>query len=175
MPLYELDGLSPELSPDGSSWVAPDASVIGKVTLGARASVWFGAVIRGDNERITLGAGSNVQDLSMLHTDEGFPLDIAEGCTIGHKCILHGCTIGANSLIGMGATVMNGVKIGESCIIGAGALLQEGREIPDRSLVVGMPGKVIRQIDDKTAEFLKWSANHYVRNAARFNKSLKRI
>ena len=156
MPMYELDGVAPKL--DDSSWVAPDANVIGNVVLEADTSVWFGSTLRGDNERITVGRGSNVQENCVFHTDMGFPLEIGADCTIGHKVMLHGCTIGDNSLIGMGATVLNGAKIGRNCLIGAGALITEGKEIPDGSLVMGVPGKVVRQLDDEAIAALTASA-----------------
>ena len=137
MTLYTLDGVAPQTPEDGDFWVAPDANVIGKVALESATSVWFGATLRGDNELIRVGAGSNIQENAVLHTDMGYPLVIGAGCTIGHKAMLHGCVIGDNSLIGMGATVLNGAKIGRNCLIGAGALITEGKEIPDGSLVMG--------------------------------------
>ncbi len=164
--IYTLDGVSPILAQD--CWIAPDANVIGNVTIGAGASVWFGVTIRGDNDPILVGNGSNVQENCVLHTDPGCPLTIGVGCTIGHKAMLHGCTIGDNSLIGMGATVLNGARIGKNCLIGAGALITEGKDIPDGSLVVGAPGKVIRQLDDSTIDGLRASALHYQNNARRF-------
>jgi len=170
MTLYTLDGIAPEVDED--SWVAPDANLIGKVRLEAGASVWFGATLRGDNELILVGAGSNIQENSVLHTDMGFPLSIGANCTIGHKAILHGCTIGENSLIGMGATVLNGAKIGRNCLIGAGALITEGKEIPDGSLVMGAPGKVIRQLDAKAIQGLTNSALGYQANMRRFRDGL---
>ncbi len=174
MTLYSLAGVAPIL-PAGFSFVAGSAQVIGNVLLEEDASIWFGAVLRGDNERITVGAGSNVQDGCVLHTDMGFPLIIGPGCTIGHMAMLHGCTIGAGSLIGMSAVVLNGAKIGRECLIGAGALITEGKEIPDRSLVVGSPGKVIRQLDDAAVARLRQSAAHYVANAKRFAAELKAV
>lgn len=170
MTLYVLDGVEPEVSDD--VFVANDANVIGKIRLRAGSSVWFGATLRGDNELIDLGEGSNIQESSVLHTDIGFPLVIGAGCTIGHKAMLHGCVIGENSLIGMGATVLNGAKIGKNCLIGAGALITEGKEIPDGSLVVGSPGKVVRQLSDEAVEGLKASALGYQKNAQRFLKGL---
>ena len=168
MPLHALDGLWPEVPAADRFWVAPDARVIGKVTLGDEVGIWFGAVLRGDNERITVGARSNIQEHCVLHTDMGFPLVIGEGCTIGHRAMLHGCTIGANSLIGMGATVMNGASIGANCVIGAGALVPEGKQIPDGSLVVGMPAKVIRALDETAFAKLRAGADHYVANWRRY-------
>lgn len=172
MTLYTLDGISPTLPADGDFWVAPDANLIGKVTLEDGASVWFGCTLRGDNERITVGAGSNVQENTVCHTDMGFPLTIGRDCTIGHKAILHGCIIGDESLIGMGATVLNGARIGRNCLIGAGALITEGKEIPDGSLVMGVPGKVVRRLDDTAIEGLRASARHYQDNMRRFRQGL---
>ncbi|WP_342075795.1 gamma carbonic anhydrase family protein [Yoonia sp. SS1-5] len=160
---------------DAQAWVAPGCYIIGKVTLGAGASVWFGSTLRGDNEMITIGAGSNVQENCVLHTDMGYKLTIGEGCTIGHKAMLHGCTIGENSLIGMGATVLNGARIGANCLIGAGALITEGKKIPDGSLVMGAPGRVIRELDDKAIDGLRLSALHYQKNAARFRENLRPV
>lgn len=170
--IYALDGIAPELGAD--AWVAETAVLIGAVTLGKGANIWFGAVLRGDNERITVGAGSNVQENCVLHTDIGYPLDIGANCTIGHKALLHGCTIGTGSLVGMNATVMNGARIGRGCIIGAGALVTEGKDIPDYSLVVGAPAKVIRQLDptETEARLLK-SAHHYQGAAQRMKQGLK--
>lgn len=173
MTLYSLGDLTPVC--DADTWVAPDANVIGNVVLEAGASVWFGATLRGDNEEIRIGAGSNVQENSVFHTDRGFPLVIGTNCTIGHKVMLHGCTIGNNSLIGMGATVLNGAKIGDNCLIGAGALITEGKEIPDGSLVMGAPGKVVRQLDAAAIKGLELSALHYQENMRRFRAELKAI
>ncbi|MEO0750308.1 MAG: gamma carbonic anhydrase family protein [Pseudomonadota bacterium] len=170
MTLFKLDGHAPQVHED--SWVAHDANVIGKVVLEDSASVWFCATLRGDNELITVGAGTNIQENCVLHTDMGFPLSIGAGCTIGHKVMLHGCTIGANSLIGMGATVLNGAKIGDNCLIGAGALITEGKEIPDGSLVMGVPGKVVRQLDEPTINGLMLSALGYQKNMRRFRDGL---
>ena len=172
MPIYNLDGVQPEFPEDGRYWVAPDACVIGRVRLDRDASVWFGAVLRGDNELIHIGERSNVQDGSVFHTDMGYPLTIGADCTIGHKAILHGCTIKRNTLVGMGATILNGAVIGENCIVGANALIAEGKVIPDNSLVVGMPGKVIRQLDAEAAEGITKSAEGYVRNWQRFKAGL---
>lgn len=171
MTLYALADARPEVSPD--AWVAPDANVIGKVTLGPEASVWFGSTLRGDNEMITVGRGSNVQENCVFHTDMGYPLTVGEDCTIGHKVMLHGCTIGDNSLIGMGATVLNGAKIGKNCLIGAGALITENKVIPDGSLVMGVPGKVVRELDAQAIQRLTASAKHYAENAARFRRDLE--
>ena len=173
--IYDIDGRSPVFSEDGDYWVAPTAVLIGDVVLESGASVWFGAILRGDNERISVGQGSNVQENSVLHTDMGFPLTIGAGCTIGHRVMLHGCTIGDNSLIGMGATVLNGAKIGKNCLIGAGALVTEGKTFPDNSLIVGSPAKAIKTLDDSTVAMLKWSADHYVENYRKFAAGLKRL
>jgi carbonic anhydrase/acetyltransferase-like protein (isoleucine patch superfamily) len=175
MTLYALDGLVPQLPADGDFWVAPDANVIGNVVLDSGASVWFGCTLRGDNEVIHIGAGTNVQENCVMHTDQGYPLVIGAGCTIGHKAMLHGCTIGENSLIGMGATVLNGAKIGKNCLIGAGALVTEGKQIPDGSLVMGAPGKVVRQLDEAAINGLRLSAVHYQQNMRRFRNGLTEI
>ena len=171
MTVYALNGLRPDVDP--TAWVAPDANVVGRVVLMAKSSVWFGVTIRGDNEEICIGAGSNVQENCVFHTDPGCPLTIGENCTIGHKAMLHGCTIGNNSLIGMGATVLNGAKIGKNCLIGAGALITEGKEIPDGSLVMGAPGKVVRELNEAAIKGLTGSALHYQANAARFRDGLE--
>ena len=173
MTIYALDGETPEI--DATAWVAPGAHVIGKVTLAPGSSVWFGTTIRGDNERISLGENTNVQENCVLHTDMGFPLDIGAGVTVGHKAMLHGCTIGENSLIGMGATVLNGARIGRDCLIGAGALITEGKEIPDGSLVMGVPGKVVRQLDEAAIAGLRKSAAGYQANARRFRTGLRAL
>ncbi|WP_075219172.1 gamma carbonic anhydrase family protein [Acuticoccus yangtzensis] len=175
MPLYELNGVRPRLPADGSAWIAPGAHVMGDVELGEGVGVWFGAVLRGDNTTITVGAGTNIQEHTMIHVDPGFPATIGTTVTIGHRAIVHGCTVGDNSLIGMGAIVLNGAKIGKNCIIGAGALITEGKEIPDNSLVVGAPGKVIRQLDEATAAGLRQQALRYVANAEMFAAGLKEI
>jgi carbonic anhydrase/acetyltransferase-like protein (isoleucine patch superfamily) len=171
--IYALDGIAPAIDP--SAWVASEATVIGKVVVGADASVWFGATLRGDNEVIHVGAGSNVQENCVLHTDMGFPLTIGTNCTIGHKAMLHGCTIGDGTLIGMGATILNGAKIGAGCLIGACALITEGKEIPDGSLVMGAPGKVVRQLDQTARARLLASAAGYQANARRFRSGLTRL
>ena len=168
--IYALDGIAPEIAED--TWVAPDANLIGRVVLETGASVWFGATLRGDNEEIRVGAGSNVQENCVFHTDPGYPLAIGDNCTIGHKAMLHGCTIGAGSLIGMGATVLNGAVIGQGCLIGAGALVPEGREIPDGSLVVGMPGTAVRRLDEAARAGLLASAEHYRNRMSRFRSGL---
>ena len=170
MTIYALADTVPQIDP--AAWVAPDANVIGHVVLAAKSSVWFGATLRGDNEVIHVGAGSNVQESCVFHTDIGFPLLIGENCTIGHKVMLHGCTIGDNSLIGMGATILNGARIGKNCLIGAGALITENKVIPDGSLVMGVPGKVVRVLDAVAIQALTQSALHYQQNAARFAADL---
>lgn len=172
MALFELDGVAVETPPTGNFWVAPNAVVIGKVKLEEDASIWFGAVLRGDNELITVGARSNVQDGSVLHTDPGFPLTIGEDCTIGHMVMLHGCTIGRGSLVGIGSIVMNGAKIGDECVIGAGALVPEGKDIPARSMVLGSPGKVVRQLTDEDVQRFGGAARRYVANWKRFAAGL---
>lgn len=171
--LYALADVSPQV--DDQAWIAPGSHVIGKVDVQAGASIWFGATLRGDNECITVGTGSNIQENCVLHTDMGFPLTIGTNCTIGHKAMLHGCTIGDNSLIGMGATVLNGAVIGANCLIGAGALITEGKVIPDGSLVIGVPGKVVRALDETAIARLTASAVHYSENAARFRRDLRPI
>lgn len=175
MTLYTLGQRAPILPENGDYWVAPDANVIGKVILGAGSNIWFGATLRGDNEAIEVGAGSNVQENCVLHTDMGYPLTIGAGCTIGHKAMLHGCTIGENSLIGMGATVLNGARIGRNCLIGAGALITEGKEIPDGSLVMGAPGKVVRDLTEEQIKSLTASALHYQSRAREFRDGLTPI
>ncbi|GHE01492.1 acetyltransferase [Defluviimonas sp. 20V17] len=173
--IYELDGQAPQFPEDGDYWVAPDANLIGRVVLGSAASVWFGCTLRGDNEPILVGAGSNVQENCVFHTDMGYPLTIGENCTIGHKVMLHGCTIGDGSLIGMGATVLNGAKIGRGCLIGAGALITEGKEIPDGALVMGAPGRVARELDAPARKALADTARHYQENMRRFRKGLRAL
>jgi carbonic anhydrase/acetyltransferase-like protein (isoleucine patch superfamily) len=172
MTLFALDGVQPRVPDDGDYWVAPGAMVMGSVEIGAGASVWFGAVIRGDNDLIVLGAGCNIQDNSVLHTDAGFPMHIGADVTVGHRAILHGCIVGEGSLIGMGATLLNGSVIGKGCLIGAGALVPEGKIIPDGSLVLGMPGKVVRQLDSKARQELRETAHRYVLNQRRFRAGM---
>jgi len=167
MPLYSLDGVAPEL-PEGFWFVADTAVLVGRVSLGEEVGIWFGAVLRGDNEPIVVGARSNIQENSVLHTDMGYPLTVGTGCTVGHRAMLHGCTVGDNSLIGMGATVLNGAVIGRNCLIGANALITENKTIPDNSLVIGSPGKVVRELEAETIAGLTESASHYVENARRF-------
>lgn len=172
MPLHSLDGIAPRTPASGRFWVAPNATVLGNVEIAEDASVWFNATIRGDNELIRIGERSNIQDGCVLHTDPGFPMDIGPDCTIGHMVMLHGCTIGRGSLVGIGAIILNGAKIGEECLIGAGALIGERKEIPPRSVVLGSPGKVIRQLSDEDAARVRQGAVHYVRNWQRYAKGL---
>ncbi|MFK7744932.1 MAG: gamma carbonic anhydrase family protein [Roseobacter sp.] len=173
MTLYALGAHTPQVHAD--TWIAPDANLIGQVVLEAGASVWFGATIRADHEEIRIGRGSNVQENCVFHIDDGYPLAIGVDCTIGHKVMLHGCTIGDNSLIGMGATVLNGAKIGKNCLIGAGALITENKVIPDGSLVMGVPGKVVRELDAAGIESLTQSARHYQENMRRFKDELRTV
>lgn len=175
MPLYSIDEKAPVFEDEASNWIAPDATVIGNVHIGRDVGVWFGVVIRGDNELISIGARSNVQEHVVMHTDLGFPLDIGAGCTIGHKAMLHGCTIGENSLVGMGATVLNGARIGKNCLVGAGALVTEGKVFEDNSLIVGAPAKAVRVLDAEAAAKLTRSAEHYVANGRRFRAGLKTL
>lgn len=171
--IFSLDGIAPQI--DATAWVAHDANIIGKIVLEAESSVWFGCTLRGDNEEIRVGRGSNVQENCVLHTDMGYPLTIGADCTIGHKAMLHGCSIGDGTLIGMGATILNGATIGKGCLIGAGALITEGKVIPDGSLVVGAPGKIVRELDDAARARLLKSAEGYRRNALRFRNGLKAL
>jgi carbonic anhydrase/acetyltransferase-like protein (isoleucine patch superfamily) len=171
--IYALDGIAPQIEP--SAWAAPDANLIGRVVLEAKVSVWFGATLRGDNEEILVGKGSNVQEASVLHTDIGYPLVIGANCTIGHRAMLHGCRIGEGSLVGMGATILNGARIGTGCLIGACALITEGKEIPDGALVMGSPGKVVRFLDPDERARLLASAVSYQANAARFRIGMRPV
>ncbi|MFZ4285026.1 gamma carbonic anhydrase family protein [Variovorax sp. HJSM1_2] len=173
MAIYALDGTAPQIAP--TAWVADSAEVMGTVTLEEGSSLWFGVVARGDSDHITVGRGSNVQDLSVLHADHGVPLVIGENVTIGHKVMLHGCTIGDESLIGIGAIVLNGAKIGKNCLVGAGALVTEGKEFPDGSMILGSPAKVVRQLTPEQIAGLRRSAEHYQENARRFRAGLKKI
>ena len=175
MPIYELDGIAPRLPEDGSAWIAPGARLIGKITLGPGVSVWFNAVLRGDNEPITIGRDSNVQDGCVFHTDPGLPLAIGADVTVGHKAILHGCTIGDGCLIGMGAVVMNGARIGESCLLAANALVTEGKEIPARSLVVGQPAKVLRTLDDPTVATIRRASAIYRARQDQYRAGMRRV
>jgi len=175
MAIYELDGQGPDLPADGNYFIADTATVIGKVRLKPSASVWFGAVLRGDNEWIEIGEGSNVQDNSTCHTDPGFPLVLGKNVTIGHNVILHGCTVEDGALIGMGSIVMNGAKIGRNSIVGAGSVITEGKEFPENSLIIGAPARVIRTLDAGQAERAARPAQSYQRNGPRFKKGLKKI
>ena len=173
MAIYELDGVAPQVH--ATAWVADSAQVMGSVTLGEDASVWFGTVVRGDTDSITIGAGSNVQDASVLHADFGKPLVIGERVTVGHQVMLHGCTIGDESLIGIGAVVLNGARIGKNCLVGAGALVTEGKEFPDGSMILGSPAKAVRQLTPEQIEGLRLSARHHVDNARRFRAGLRKM
>lgn len=175
MTLYALDGVAPTTPENEDYWVAPNAQVVGKVVIEEAVGIWFGCALRGDNEPITVGKGSNIQENTVIHTDPNFPVTIGENCTIGHKAIIHGCTIGDNSLIGMGATILNGAVIGKNCLIGAGALVTEGKVIPDGSLVVGMPAKVIRELDDAAIQRLTASAMKYQANMRCFRDGLTEV
>ena len=173
MAIYELDGKAPQLG--AGAWVADSAEVIGNVDLGANASVWFGVVIRGDNETIRVGRNSNIQDGSVLHSDAGVPLTLGDNVSVGHQVMLHGCTIGDGSLIGIQAVVLNRAKIGRNCIVGAGSVVTEGKEFPDNSLIFGSPAKLIRTLDDAGLQMLSQIAEHYVENAERYRLGLRKI
>lgn len=175
MPVYALGDLEPKLPEEGRYWVAPDAHVIGEVILAEDVGIWFGAVIRGDNEPIAIGARSNIQEGAMLHADPGMPCTVGEDVTVGHHAILHGCTVGNGSLIGMGATVLNRARIGNHCIVGANALVTEGKEFPDFSLIVGSPAKAVRTLDPSVVQQLKRSADSYVANYKRFATTLRKV
>jgi carbonic anhydrase/acetyltransferase-like protein (isoleucine patch superfamily) len=175
MALYSLRGEAPDMAPAGTCYVAESAVVIGKVRIKAGVGIWFGAVLRGDNEWIEIGERSNIQENSTLHTDPGFPLTVGEGCTVGHNVILHGCTIGRNCLIGMGAILMNGAKVGANCIVGAGALISEGKIIPDNSLVVGAPARVARSTDEDAVKLIEHAAEVYFQRWQNYAANLKRI
>jgi carbonic anhydrase/acetyltransferase-like protein (isoleucine patch superfamily) len=175
MAIYELDGQAPELPADGNYFIAETATVIGKVRLLSSASVWFGAVLRGDNEWIEVGEGANVQDNSTCHTDAGYPLTIGKNCTVGHNVILHGCTLEEGALVGMGSIVMNGARIGRESIVGAGAVITEGKEFPPYSLIIGSPARVTRTLDLDQVKKMGSAARFYVINGPRFKKGLKKI
>jgi carbonic anhydrase/acetyltransferase-like protein (isoleucine patch superfamily) len=175
VPLYSLNGRRPTLPPEGFYWIAPSATLIGNVVVGLDVGVWFGAVLRGDNELINIGARTNIQESCTLHTDMGFPLAIGEECTIGHNAILHGCAIGEGSLIGMGAVVLNGARIGRGCLVGAGALVTEGKAFDDHSLIVGSPAKAVKTLDKEALAKLRQSAAHYVEKWRLFATGMKPI
>ena len=173
MALYQLDSHTPDVA--ASAWIADNAQVIGAVHLAANASVWFGVTVRGDTETISIGEGSNIQDGSVLHADVGKPLTVGKNVTVGHMVMLHGCTIGDESLIGIGAVVLNGAKIGKNCLVGAGSLVTEGKEFPDGSMIMGSPAKVVRDLTPEQIQGLRLSAQHYIQNAHRFKAGLKRL
>jgi carbonic anhydrase/acetyltransferase-like protein (isoleucine patch superfamily) len=175
MPVYALGDFKPSLPAPDRYWIAPNATVIGRVELAEDVGVWFNTVLRGDNEPIVIGARSNIQEGVMIHTDPSHPVSVGKDCTIGHHAIIHGCTIGDNSLVGMGATILNGAKIGNNCLVGANALVTEGKEFPDNSLIVGSPAKAIRVLDDEAVENLRQSAERYVANWKRFAQDLREI
>ena len=175
MPIYAFSDVTPVFPDSGAYWVAPNAQLMGAIVLKENASVWFNAVLRGDNEPITIGENSNVQDGAVMHTDIGYPLTLGTNVTIGHQAMLHGCTVGDNSLIGIGATILNGAKIGRNCLIGAHALVGEGKEIPDNSMVLGMPGKVVRELGEDNEKMMIASATIYVENWKRFKETLKEV
>ncbi|MCX7313884.1 MAG: gamma carbonic anhydrase family protein [Alphaproteobacteria bacterium] len=175
MPIYELEGQAPEFPADGQYWVAETAVLIGRVRLKSHASIWFGAVLRGDNEWIEIGERSQIQDNATLHTDPGFPMVIGRNCVIGHKVMLHGCMVGENSLIGMGAILLNGSKIGKNSLVGAGALVTEGKSFPDNSLIVGAPARAVRTLDEKAVAGIARGADIYVQRSQQYAKGLKRI
>lgn len=173
MALYALNDITPQVAE--SAWVADNAQVIGGVSLAADSSIWFGVVVRGDSGHISVGEGSNIQDNSVLHADEGVPLTIGKHVTVGHQVMLHGCTIGDETLIGIGAIVLNNARIGRNCLVGAGALVTEGKEFPDGSMIIGSPAKAVRQLSPEQIEGLRRSAQHYMANAKRFRAGLKKI
>ena len=175
MTLYSLDGIAPVLPANGDCYIAPGARVIGNVVLGEDVSIWFNAVVRGDNEAIVIGPGSNVQDGTVMHTDPGFPMELGRDVTVGHSAVLHGCTIGDGTLIGMGAVVLNGARIGKGCLIGANALVTEGKEIPDHSMAVGQPARVIRNVDQATADELRAAAGIYIDRQRQYRRGLTEI
>jgi carbonic anhydrase/acetyltransferase-like protein (isoleucine patch superfamily) len=175
MPIYALEDVEPELPPEGQYWIAPNAVLIGKVHLSKGASVWWGCVLRGDNEWITVGENSNVQDLSVMHTDAGQPVTIGANCTVGHRVILHSTTIGDGSLIGMGSTLLNRSVIGRNCLVGANTLVTEGKEFPDGSMILGSPARVARKLGDMEHAMLKMSSSHYVHNHQRYRDKLRQV
>jgi carbonic anhydrase/acetyltransferase-like protein (isoleucine patch superfamily) len=173
MAIYQLDDHTPDIHE--SSWIADSAQVMGAVSLHANTSVWFNAVIRGDTETITIGEGSNIQDLAVIHADNGLPVVVGKRVTVGHQVMLHGCTIGDESLIGIAAVVLNGARIGRNCVVGAGSVVTEGKEFPDGSLIMGTPAKVVRELTPEQIEGLRMSAKHYMKNSLRFKNGLKKI
>jgi carbonic anhydrase/acetyltransferase-like protein (isoleucine patch superfamily) len=173
MNVYELDGVGPTLPSDGEYWIAPNATVVGNVILKSNASIWFGAVLRGDNDPIVVGENSNIQDNSVLHTDTGSPLTIGANVTVGHKVMMHGCDIGDGSLIGIGAIILNGAKIGRGCLVGAGSLITEGKEFPDNALIMGSPGKVVRTLSPEQVAGIAIGTAHYVANWKRYKAGLR--
>ena len=173
MPVYALGDLQPVFPESGDFWVAPDSNIIGRIIVGEGVSVWFGSTLRGDNETIAIGGGSNIQENCVLHTDMGFPLTIGRSCTVGHKAMLHGCTVGDSSLVGMGATILNGAVVGRNCVVGAGALLTEGKSLPDGTLALGSPAKVVRELASEEIELLAWTAEHYLENMRRMKNELQ--
>ena len=175
MTVYSLDGKTPSLPSEGDYWIAPNAAVMGNVILKKNASIWFNVTLRGDNDPIEIGENTNIQDGSVLHTDVGMPLIIGKNVTVGHMVMLHGCTIGDNSLIGIGSIILNGAKIGRNCLIGANSLITEGKEIPDNSMVMGAPGKVVREVSEGQIQMLTGSALHYVENWKRYQKGLTAV
>ncbi len=172
MIVYDLDGVSPTLPEDGQYWIAPTAAVIGNVILKSNASIWFGAVLRGDNDPILIGENSNIQDNSVLHTDHGSPLTIGRDVTVGHKVMMHGCEVGDGSLIGIGAIILNGARIGRNCLVGAGSLITEGKEFPDNSLIMGSPGKAVRTLSDEQVAMIAMGTAHYVANWKRYKAGM---
>ena len=175
MPIYKLGNKTPQLPSEGSYWVAPDAHVMGNVILGKDVGVWFGSVLRGDNDVIKIGDETNIQENTIIHVDPNTPVNIGDNCTIGHNAIIHGCTIGNNSLVGMGATILNNAKIGNNCLLGANSLVTEGKEFPDNSLIVGSPAKVKRELTDMEKKLIELSALHYVENMKRYKKNLLEV
>ncbi len=175
MALYRLGEHAPHIADTTRIWIAPGAHVIGRVRIGLDVGIWFGAVIRGDNDPIAIGDRTNIQEGAVLHTDAGFPLTLGDGITVGHGAIVHGCTVGDDTLVGMGATILNGAKIGRNCLVGANALVTEGKEFPDNSLIVGAPAKAVRVLDEAAVAGLRASADRYVSNAKRFAQGLRRV
>ena len=173
MAIYQLDDIAPTIAP--TAWVADSAQVIGNVELGEGASVWFGAVLRGDNERLTVGPGTNIQDGAVVHSDHGFPLTLGANVTVGHQVMLHGCSVGDGSLIGIQAVVLNGAKIGRNCLVGAGSLVTEGKEFPDGSMIMGTPAVLVRQLTPEQIAAMQRGAPHYVNNAQRYRTGLKKL